>query len=429
VAVNVAVARVALNAGTGNQDITTTDLGGETPGAVIFVVTQGVTDATAADHATIGFGAATATTERWACCSTSEHGQAAVDTRRRAMTDECMLKVAPSGSNVEIEADFVAFIADGVRINIAVQGTGTQYLLTALFFEDASLNAFAGTYAPGTSVDASVDVTAPGFEPDLLLLATHGIAFGDSVNAAFHSMSLGFAVNDGADTQRCIAQAEDDPAAAGAPVARLSTSHAAMELVETTGAINWASEIDDYDANGFSSILRIATAGTADVGYLALAFGGNDVWVGSHASPTATGDDSSTAPGFKPQLVGLGLSFIATEDSSITGAAAGPFGAGLFTDSAEFSNAIAMEDASATTDTQSISDNRAVNLPEDDGTVGYEGDFSTFDTNGWTLNFPTNVDGTTRRWIGFAVQENVVAGAFTERGIGRGVIRGVGRGI
>src|SRR5690348_17784574 len=76
--VTVAVTRVAANTSTGTQDITTTDLGGLTPKAVLLIVTRAVTDGTAADGAGWYMGASDGTNE-WTQGYEEQHAQATMN--------------------------------------------------------------------------------------------------------------------------------------------------------------------------------------------------------------------------------------------------------------------------------------------------------------------------------------------------------------
>jgi hypothetical protein len=78
--VTVAVTRVAANTSTGTQDITTNDLGGLTPKAVMLIATRGVTDGAAADGAGFYWGMSDGTNEV-AGGYESEHNQATMDNR------------------------------------------------------------------------------------------------------------------------------------------------------------------------------------------------------------------------------------------------------------------------------------------------------------------------------------------------------------
>lgn len=412
---SIAQTRVACNTSTGTQDITNSVLGGKIPTAALFFVTKATSDGTAANTAHIGTGA-TDGTNQWAMASNSGHGSASTDVARRAMTDECVLIINDDGT-VDGEAAFSAFIANGVRINWG-NAPGSAYLLRVILFAGNQVQAFAGTVdLTGIAVDGTVDVTDPGFNPQAVIFATHQDDFNDTATD-FHRVSFGFAVDDGSDTQRCIVQAEDNGSGSGDPAAYLSTAYAAAQI-NASAAVVWGAEIGTFDASGFTVTLRLATAGTDEIGYLALDFGSDaDVWVGTHATPTSTGNQSSTAPGFEPELVLFGMTQLTAIDTGAVDASAGPYGIGAITADNEYSDSIALEDAAATTNTQSLSDDTAVNLPNDDGTTGIVAAFVSMNSDGWTLNF-SSVLGSATQFIALAVNPVATvetAGSITPTG-------------
>lgn len=397
--VAIKVARAAANTSTGTQDFTTTDLGGLTPKAALFIATRAVTNNTAAAGGALCIGAATSATQRWALWSMSLDNVANTDESRTGMLDKCIAIPLATGL-IDGEADLDSFITNGVRINWT-NAPATGILIEVVLFAGDEVNAHADTYVPGTSVDGVVDVTAPNFPPDVLFLASQGGALGDTVGPP-HILSFGFAVNDGSNTQRSILQTEAQAAAAGAPKARVSTLYGAAELTGGAGTLNWASEIGSFDSVGFSSTLRLASAGTDKVAYLAVEIGSYQAWVGTHDTPTGTGNQASTAPTFQPEFLMFGMTQAASVDAAITGADAGPFGITAITSTAQFSSAIALEDGAATINTQSLVRDIAADLDNDDGTAGIEATYSSFDTNGWTLNF-TSVLAAARKWIALAI--------------------------
>jgi hypothetical protein len=401
----VAVVRAAANTATGNQNFTTTDLGGLTPSAALFIATRAVTNNTAAAHAPICIGAATSTSQRWAMFSTSQDGQADTAVTRRAATTQCLM-IPLAGGGIDGEADFVSFITNGVQINWT-DAPANAYLITVVLFANLS-GAYAGTFAPGTSVGAAVDVTAPNFQPDLVFLASHGDAF-DDTSSAFHSPGFGWAVRDGSNTQLSVMQSEQDGQAAGTPRAYLSTSYGIATLSVNSNNLLWASEIGSFDSQGFSATLRIASAGTDEVGYLALALNGDNVWAGTHATPTATGNQASTAPGFRPQAVFLGMTHLTAVNNGSQNASAGPYGVAVITANAQYSNAIAIENGAAITNTQGLGQSIAADIDNDDGATGIEATLVSLDATGWTLDF-TSVLGSARQWVALAIGQTVGQG-------------------
>jgi hypothetical protein len=406
----VAVTRVACNTGTGNQDITTADLGGLTPVAALFIATHATSDGTAADHALWSVGAATATDEQWVVANHNEHGSATANSGRRAATDECVMIVSTNSGTVNGEAAFVSFIENGVRINWG-NPLGSAFLLTVVLFAGAEVSAHADVLTLSTE-DTAVDVTDPAFEPDLVLFGTDCMTFGDSDTAGLF-WSVGAAVNDGTPTQVCWGNGNNNGAAEGDPSSIMYSNRVVCQT--TNVAITWSCEISGFDASGFTATAKGGNSGGDQVGYLALAFSDVDVWAGVIDSPTSTGDDAQTGPGFEPQFVMLGLTLCQATDTQEFDSDAGAIGLAVIDADEAYCNSTADEYGSATTDTQSLSDDAAVNFAGDDGSAMHVASFSSFDANGWTLTY-TTTDGTARKWWAVAIEavEEAAGGVATQ---------------
>jgi hypothetical protein len=141
-----------------------------------------------------------------------------------------------------------------------------------------------------------------------------------------------------------------------------------------------------------------------DVHVLLLKFDTINVSVNSFDSPTSTGNDSQTGPNFKPQAVILGLSDNTAVDT-VTAANVAGHGISGFTGDSEFCNSWSDEDAADPTNTQSLSDNTAVNLADDDGTNLHTASFTSMDSTGFTLNYSA-ASGTALKWFYGAFQES-----------------------
>lgn len=398
--VTIAVTRVAANVGVGNQTITTADLGGLTPKAALFIITEGSVSGTPAAHAVLGFGAADSSSQ-WALTIRSRDGQASTDTVRRAMTDECITIINAAANTIDGEASFVAFGANNVTINWG-NAPAAAYLLTVVFFAGSDLDADVSVFQMPNVLNGAVDVNGVGFNPDAVFLGTHCVLFDDATWQP-HMLSFGVAINGGGQFSHC--QREQTGQAAGAPGARISTLYGVMQP-STVGAVDWGGEIGGYDAQGFSCTNRIG-ASNDQVGYLAIKL--NDralVSAGIIDSPIANGNQAIVAPGFTPQAVIVGLTNLPNIDTGSATGDAGTYGISTIDADDEYCNSIQIEDASATTDTQSLSDSTAINLPQDDGTAGYVASFVSFDVAGWTWNFTAQL-GTVHKWWYVAFSETL----------------------
>lgn len=398
-ALTIGIVRAAANPSTGTQDFTTTALGGETPKGALIIASRAITDGTAGDHASMCLGAVSGATQRWCCFNHSRNGQANTDETRRSMTDK-LIAIPLAGGGIDGEADFDSWITNGIRINWT-DAPASAFLITVILFAGSDINAYAGTVAPGTTVNGVTDVTAPNFPPDVVFMATPGNTFNDTADN-FYFNGFGWCVRDGSNTQRSIFQSEEHNVAAGTPRAYVSTAYACGQPNNTSSSLVYGIEVGDFDSQGFSVTLRLASAGSDDVGYLALSVAGAGVWAGTIDTPTANGNQGYTGPGFSPQFILLGMTQLANVDSGIQAASAGPYGIAAITSGAQYANSVAIENAATTTNTQALSNDVAVDLPDDNGTSGIAATLVSLDVTGWTLNYSA-VKGTARKFAALAI--------------------------
>lgn len=398
--VTIAVTRIACNVGGGNQTITLS-LDGQTPVAAMFFVTEAIADGTPASHAVIGIGAATSTSERWALCSTAEDAQATTDTYRRATTDECVLILNPADGTVDGEADLSSFGADQVVIAWG-NAPAVAYLLTCVAYAGSDVSAKAAISTLATQ-NNTVDVNTVGFEPDVVYFGTHCSAFNDTTGAPFY-FSHGVALNKATDEQYCYSQASDDGAATSALYAEIRDDYAFAQVGNVS--LDWAGEVGSFDAAGFSITSRLGNPGTDEVGYLALAFDGAVALEGNIiTAPIATGNEAVTDPSFLPQYVHVGVTQMPAVNTHYTDSNAGSLGISTFTVSESYCNSVQDEDNQGTSDTQSLSDDTAVNLPLDSGAVGHVAALVNFHALGWTWNFSAT-RGTAVQWWYVAIENS-----------------------
>lgn len=399
-----AVTRFAAPTSIGSQNITTPDLNGLTPKAVIFIVTKGITDGAVAAHTQMSFGAATGPDDEWCTSSNSEDAQVTSDSHSEVVNDGCVLLHTPGTDTDSAKADLTEFIADGCTLNWSV--VDAAFLITAVFFAGADLSAHANTAALGALVDTATDITDPGFEPDLVIASiANGNAVGE--NSVHTRQSIGFCSNDGAGgvVQRCVGQTFRD--AVGTTQSSTTTrDDSVVAGVGSSGAPNWEGVLSDFDVNGFTCTTASAGGANTDLCYLALSLGGvGSVWVGTHSTPTATGNNVETGPGFTPQLVMRIMTQVSTANSADSaGDQSGAWGVSAMDADDEFAASVADEDAVGTSDSQSLSDDVAIELPDDDGTPGITAAFVSFDANGWTDNY-TVVKGDAGLMPALAIQE------------------------
>lgn len=402
--VEVATTRVACSTGGGTQDITIDRLGNRVPAAALFFVTRATTDGDFSDHAIFGMGAATDTSEQWAWCIKDEDGQNPTDLDRRGATDECVMILDTAG-NVDGEANFSAFIAGGVRINWG-NTPAAAYLLTVVLFVGSSLSAKADVFTTNALQNNSTDVNTVGFPPDVLLTSCFGFTFTDAT-AAGTLPAIGTVTNKASVSQFCWGMGGSNGVSPSGQFAQITDDYGTGQ-VNAAGGWTWAGEFGSFDSDGFSCTTRLGGSGGDQVGYLALAFNGAvDFWAGIIDTPTSTGNQLQTGPGFEPQAVITAVTQMPAIDTGYTNGNAGSVGVSVFDGSEEYCNSVQIEDAVVASDTKSLSDNASVLLPNDDGTMGHMAFFKSFDPTGWTWNF-TQTEGTAVKYWALAI------GAFSE---------------
>ena len=398
---------MAANSSTGTQDFTTTDFGGGTPKGVILIGTYADADGVVHDDAGMVFGAADGTRERM-ITGNAEDGQASTDTARDQ--DSLIFQLSnPGGTAVNGAATFDSFITNGVRIDWSDVPTD-QILITAILFGGSDFECRADHHRVGAD-DVLTDNTDPGFEPDAIIFFQIDNTW--SAGSATGRFNIGMAVNDGLPTQ--ISQEWHSSNNAGTSAVNMTLKKGFVSNLRDS---NDVIEVVEFDANGFSTITRQGSPTNVDIGYFAMRFGGREVRLNGFDSPVATGNFSLDKIGSKPQFVMLLLSMMPEYNRTINTGDAGAFGISTFTKDAEFCNAFADEDAADTSNCQSVSDDQAITLHAHDGTLAFGGTFVSMDADGFTLNLPTTVDTTIRKWwclsVGSAPAPRLVNGGLVQ---------------
>ncbi len=405
--VHVAITRAVTNTAMGTQTFTVAwaDAGSRTPKAALFIWSFATTDGSAIDGLVHGQGACDASAQ-WANCVCSEHNVGTTNSAQDRVTDECIIFLDPADGTVEGEAAFSSFGSNTVVVNWG-NAMSTARLVTVIAFAGDDLLVDVGSKTITAATDGADTVSGVGFEADLVFVVGHDTTSYPRSNS---NCSFGFCVNDAGTppTQKCVATFNRDNRASSVPRENLGTAYSGG-FISTNGSFSQGFEIDNFGSDGFDIIRRIQGGGPNKlVDYLAISTDTLSVWGASLAAPTSEGNLAETGPGFTPQAVMFGMSLVATEG---TGFAGGVYGVSVFTADDEFSNTAHEEVGAGTTNTQSLSDNQAVNMPDDDdgATADFLATFVSMDANGFTTNFSA-VDSTTRRWWQLAIEEAAAAG-------------------
>jgi hypothetical protein len=404
--VSFAIVRAAASTGGGNQDFTVSGFG--TPKGAIFIGSGGSSDGTAADGAIMSFGCTDGTNEL-VTSYTTEHNVANSNTYRLGASDE-VIQFGDHAGAIDGEANFNSWITDGVRVTWG-NAPGTAFLVTCILIGGSDLSVDVGTASIPSAINDTVDVGC-GFEPDQVLFFGNGASFSTD-GSSFALMWLGMANNGVGIEQGCGVFAAVDNAVNSDVAGRIDTTYS---VINHGGAsISRAAELTAFNAGpspaaGFTLTQKGPSTFSNTTGYMALYYNSAvDHSIEQIDTPTATGNDAQTGPGFTPQFVMQIMGMWSAYNTSYTNSQAGAFGISAFTADDEYSIATADEDAAATMNTQSVADDQAVNLDEEDGTAAFDATFVSMDANGWTTNFSA-VNGTTRKWLALAVEEFTTAG-------------------
>ncbi|HUU94914.1 MAG TPA: hypothetical protein VM487_04175 [Phycisphaerae bacterium] len=405
-AVKIGIAEAAADTGGGDQTIACSQSIG-TPDAAMVFVTKCITLGTAANRAVMSMGITDGTNQRVVVARSDDTAVEFSDTGRRGATDE-IIQIMSGASNLVGEANFKNWTTNGMTITWG-QTPSEAHRIVVVFFAGLA-NAYVGDATSSATEDAEVDVTAPGFEPNQVIVLSNSEAF-DDTHRERQRLSVGFVDNDGSATQASHNQVSGDYYDVS-EVAALSHNDRVMRDMSPSTRLG-AIEIGSFDSSGFSIFTRDA-AFANPIAYLALQYTADDSlghWVGSMDSPSV-GDWSVTAPGFTPQFVLLLPSMCETNDTLETDGDGGVFGVGLFTASDEYSLCISDKDAAAVTVTRSLTEAKALKLLKHGGAATvFEGTFVSMDANGWTVDVDVSGVITATRFAALAVEADADAGA------------------
>ncbi len=384
----------------GNQDITTPDLKGLTPKAALLFCSSATIDGSSAAHAHVSIGAVTGASNEWALTSNDEDGQTTMDSHKEAYGDRCIAQNVPGSFNIDGAAHFVSWLTDGMRINWDDPMNGS-YLITVVFFAGTDLTVHANRRALDTQ-DTVVDVTDPGFQPDIVIAAMARLVDLPPDDSQSHSVSIGVAHFDGASTivQRCWNSASQ----VGLGTSNVSGVHKENRITEVpiaTGAsVDVGAEISAFDSSGFSLTARNASGVSEAVYYLALSFGGAvNSYVETHKTPVTTGDDADTGPGFTPQFVMLGTTLLEATGTYETAGLGGQVGISVMDGKTEYALSMNSRDAIGDSECQSLNDASAIAMPDHLGVLEVEATFVSFDPLGFTLNYSNHAEVSNFWWV------------------------------
>lgn len=328
---------------------------------------------------------------------TNQNGMGAVSEDGQADSDVGFIRDTNSILPTLLETDqsqdgdcTASFITDGIRLTCADAPPAAYRMNVVLIGGSGVSSVYVGSATGHATQNSSTSVTSPGFEPDVVLAWAQVST--TATSATIFRYSLGFATNEASIVQRSIGMSDANAAASMNTSSILTTNRLVTNAVN--GATFATLELTSFDATGFTVTTRDAATGPA-FGYMAIKFSGLSVKGMTSAAPTSTGSQAVTGVGFNPQF---GLMFqgeFAATDTLYGSDNGEVFGVSAFTGSASGSSATYHEDGDATSNTESMTDNKACRTRKD------AADYATctltsFDSDGATFNY-TATNGTARQ--------------------------------
>ena len=369
-----------------------------TPVAALHCWTHGTVNGTAVNQMTMGVGMSDGTTDLSVSIS-SQHDVSPTNTSyRRSSSEGCVSGCFTTGASLDGAMSHNSFIAGGQRLNND-NAFASARLCNSLFFDCD--NAKTVSAILDASVDTAVNVD-PGFAWDVMIVigVPRTVASGQ-----YAEMYMGFFDKT---NQGCIAfnSAHNNSSVVADVSLRLSDTYVGMEMGMGTGTVDYA--VDAVLGSGTSVNLFPRTdGGDGDPVYcLFLGWASDEtVKVVSWDSPTATGSNQVTSVGFEPQGCIHLLSFADDYDVAEAGADAGAFGIAFETADDQFCVAVADEyNTGANSDTQALTDNQSINVPDDGGAATYDATLTNYLSNGWDHNWAATETGVTNRLISLAFE-------------------------
>lgn len=333
----------------GTQDFVVSGFG--TPKCALFFASLGTANGVAVTHAMLSVGFTDFTNEQTVSVA-SESGVTTSDTGGSA-GNSALRTISAAGQSLDGSAT-ASTIANGARLTWS-DPPPAAYLVNAVLFGGTNIsNCAVGATAGSATLNGTTAITAPGFQPDMV------IAIYESNATANSRMSMGIAVNDASTIVQYATGLSD--ANGVTPTQTVSTIRSSRLVMGPSGSGIPSLELTSFDTNGFTVTTRDA-AGTVAIRYLALKFaGGKRAKLLLCQSPTSATTKSCNGTGWTPQAGIMLLTELPSIDGFFTADDGETIGISAVTASAAGVSAIYSEDNAGTSIADSVSNTIPVHL-------------------------------------------------------------------
>lgn len=400
------VGSFTVPAATGNNAVTGV---GFQPKAVIFWGDVRQSDGSFADNINgempTFWGVATSSTARGCIVSASDWNTS----HNIALTNVCVSQ-RNSGGTVSYAADFVSMDADGFTVNFST-ANAFAYVINYLAIggSDVSAIVLTNTTPAGTGNQAW---TGAGFQPSAVLIAADATTaqtnrYAHLAIGAANSTTSRWAVHTGMFS-------------AGTTANRVVLTNAVTARISpTANSIIYQADLNTFGSDGFT--LNYSTAAT---GYtmVALCLGGTAQYkAGTITQRTSTGSQATTGVGFQPvglHTVGLWTATAGSIQSSPT-----DMGDSTGAASSATARAVVATNEGSTQGATRLDRTRIYARTSDTPTTVAEADFTSFDSDGFTLNYGTA--DTNAYYIGYLAVGSAAGGGGASRALSSLTLMGV----
>ena len=383
------------NTSTGNQTVSLTSFGGNTPDVVMFM-SAGLTAAGGSDNAISMFSCMT-DSEQWALSWLNRHNLGNVDILGRHTASKCIHMLTTAGAT-DGEAQFVSFGADQFVINWT-DAPASAILIQ--YIAISGIQAYAWSDAVRTTTGTE-SLTGFGFQPKAVIVGSHG---NNNTPPAFTGQAHALGVATAAGERGTVTVADFD----GASSAQVGTATMEKMLAVSIGnntALDWHLELTSFDSDGITyEVTDAPSAGSADY-WFGLALGGSllEAKVVTDTQKTSTGTKAKTGVGFEPDgMVVLSRQNATSFDTTASTSDDARMVIGMTDATTESCIWAAFEDAADPTDTdRNHSTTKFLTFLDNTRSTIAEADVTATGADGYTLDW-TTADGTARHFIVLAL--------------------------
>ncbi len=310
---------------------------------------------------------------------------------RKASTDKALRIIGTT------EANAVSFIPGGVALNVTFVTFAP--IVTVIFFGGTSYSAKTGV---SDTVGGPRNIPL-GWRPDAMLF--HTVNWSDPLDAITRDgcyVVEGFASFDGSTIRQCSLSHRSDGGSTPKVTRSALRDNAALCLPTAGGAIQAVTA----SANATSMTMTSGAGNTNYFGYIAMNFGGAaQAWAGVVNSPTATGLQSITGPGFTPSLGMMLVSDMPAVNTWYDNGNAMGWGWSTFAQGVEFCNAYQIRDNLDPTDANTFEADIAIKVPDHTAAPNFVANLDSLTSSGPRFLF-TNVDGVVCKWPSLFIGES-----------------------